>query len=78
MGKRNFDRPQHKRAGKQTEGVSGGDIPPEFRTRPCQAPRPKAEARREAEAALREFMKRQPAKLEPSLPLPGEKPPWED
>jgi hypothetical protein len=67
MGKRNFDRPRFKTAGKRVESVSGGDIPPEFRTTP-QLRLPKAEARRQAEKALRDFMAKTGAKQVSIIP----------
>jgi hypothetical protein len=55
MSKRTFDRPSFRTRGRTTESISGADVPSEFRTIPPMR-RPKADQRREAEAALREFM----------------------
>jgi hypothetical protein len=61
---RNWDRPSFKTRGRRTENISGADVPEEFRTTP-RLPRPKADQRREAEAALREFMSKKPAHQQP-------------
>lgn len=76
MSGRNFNRPTFKTRGRRTESISGSDVPQEFRTIP-QAPRPKADQRREAEAALREWMRTHPTKENPP-PATGVKPPWEE
>lgn len=77
MARRDWDRPSFKTRGRTTESISGSDIPSEFRTIP-QIPRPKVDMRREAEEALRDFMKRQPAKRAHLSTPTDEKPPWED
>jgi hypothetical protein len=78
MSGRNWDRPSFKTRGRMTEAISGSDVPSEFRTVPRSLPKPKAEQRREAEAALREFMMLHPPEAEAAPPLPTEKPPWEE
>lgn len=77
MAKRDWDRPSFKTGGRTTESISGSDVPSEFRTIP-PLPRPKTDMRREAEAAMRDFMQRQPAKKAPLSTPTEEKPPWED
>jgi hypothetical protein len=64
-GRFNWNHPRYQRQGKRTEDVNGNDVPSEFRTRPRSLPRPKAEQRREAEKALREFMAKKPAHQQP-------------
>lgn len=58
MTKSNWDRPRFRTQGRRIEHVAGSDVPAEFRTLPRSAPRPKADARKEAELALKEFMAR--------------------
>jgi hypothetical protein len=76
MSGRNWDRPSFKIRRRLTESLSGADVPEQFRTTPPRLPRPKADMRRDAEAAVREFIKRQSLKDQP--PSPIDKPPWED
>jgi hypothetical protein len=65
MGGRNWDRPSFKTRGRTTESITGSSgVPSEFRTTP-RLPRPKAEQRKEAEAALREFMAKKPSYQQP-------------
>jgi hypothetical protein len=79
MSGRNWDRPSFKTRGRTTEAIDGGNVPSEFRTMPRSLPRPKADQRREAEAALREFMKRQPLiEDKPSPSSTDERPPWDE
>jgi hypothetical protein len=77
-GRINWSHPRYQRQGKRTEDINGNGVPAEFRTTPRSLPRPKEDMRREAEAALREFMKRQPVKEDLPLPPTTGKPPWED
>jgi hypothetical protein len=68
MGRRDFNRPTFRTRGRQTESISGSDVPSEFRTTP-RMPRPKADQRREAEKALREFAAKKPAHQQPLKPV---------
>jgi hypothetical protein len=64
-GRFNWSHPRYQRQGKRTEDVNGNDVPSEFRTTPRSLPRPKAQQRKEAEAALREFMSKKPTYQQP-------------
>ena len=61
-GRINWNHHRYQIRGKRTEDVNGNDVPSEFRTRPRILPRSKAQQRKEAEAALREFMAKKPGK----------------
>jgi hypothetical protein len=77
-GRFNWNHPRYQRQGKRTEDVNGNDVPSEFRTRPRNLPRPKAQQRKEAEAALREFMAKKPPSYQQPLPKVNILPPWDD
>jgi len=70
MGRRNFDRPRYKTAGKTTESISGNDVPREFRTVSRRVRRSKAEDRQEADRALKEWMAKN--QLKPISIIPDE------
>lgn len=75
MGGRNWDRPSFKTQGRQTEAIDGGGVPREFWDAPKSLPVSKADLRRQADAAVRDFVgKAEPVAAAP----PGGKPPWED
>jgi hypothetical protein len=64
-GRFNWNHPRYQRLCKRTEDVNGNDTPPEFSIRPRSLAQPKAEQRKEAEAALREFMAKKPSHQPP-------------
>ncbi len=68
MGRRDFNRPSFRTRRRSTESITGSDVPSEFRTTP-RLPRPKADMRREAEKALRDFMAKRPSHQQPLKPV---------
>jgi hypothetical protein len=68
MGRRDFNRPTFRTRGRSTESITGSDVPSEFRATP-RLPIPKADQRREAERALRDFMGKKPSHQQPLKPV---------
>jgi hypothetical protein len=80
MSGQNWNRPIHRRRGRETESLIGGDVPPAFRSTPS-APQPsKAALRQQADLAFKQFTERKAAEPRDtgranSAPLVG--PRWE-